>query len=175
MPESRLLVAEGTSEVPPVTGGGVDGEDATAHKTWRADPTPKPLIHRGLVTPSEDSLARRTRRRHRDTAARSLPSFLNAPVHSDETDPTRCPIFSSHQPSPDLSGRLPSLHVRGPNDVLTPRQLVAMLDQHVVGQAPAKKTLAVAVYNHYKRIQHSRELAAAASESEAARPGDGAP
>jgi len=32
-----------------------------------------------------------------------------------------------------------------------PRKIKAHLDQHVVGQDEAKKTLAVAVYNHYKR------------------------
>ena len=32
------------------------------------------------------------------------------------------------------------------------RQIVAHLDRHVVGQEEAKKTLAVAVINHYKRL-----------------------
>lgn len=35
----------------------------------------------------------------------------------------------------------------------TPMQIVAHLDQYVVGQEPAKKSLAVAVYNHYKRLR----------------------
>ena len=34
-----------------------------------------------------------------------------------------------------------------------PREIRQILDQYVVGQDRAKKTLAVAVYNHYKRIQ----------------------
>ena len=38
--------------------------------------------------------------------------------------------------------------------ILTPDQLKAELDRHVIGQDEAKKTLAVAVYNHYKRISH---------------------
>ena len=33
-----------------------------------------------------------------------------------------------------------------------PHEIVATLDQYVVGQTDAKKALAVAVYNHYKRI-----------------------
>jgi len=37
-----------------------------------------------------------------------------------------------------------------------PREIVAHLDQHVVGQPTAKKVLAVAVYNHYKRIGRDR-------------------
>jgi len=34
-----------------------------------------------------------------------------------------------------------------------PREILATLDDYVVGQDVAKKTLAVAVYNHYKRIR----------------------
>lgn len=33
----------------------------------------------------------------------------------------------------------------------TPSQIKAHLDQYVIGQDEAKRTLAVAVYNHYKR------------------------
>jgi ATP-dependent Clp protease ATP-binding subunit ClpX len=38
------------------------------------------------------------------------------------------------------------------NKIPTPRDIVAHLDQYIVGQVPAKKTLAVAVHNHYKRL-----------------------
>ncbi len=34
----------------------------------------------------------------------------------------------------------------------TPREVVALLDDYVIGQETAKRILAVAVYNHYKRI-----------------------
>ncbi|MDB5083782.1 MAG: ATP-dependent Clp protease ATP-binding subunit ClpX [Bacilli bacterium] len=37
-------------------------------------------------------------------------------------------------------------------DVPKPREIRAILDSYVIGQDPAKKSLAVAVYNHYKRI-----------------------
>ncbi len=37
-------------------------------------------------------------------------------------------------------------------DLKKPRELVEFLDQYVVGQDRAKRSIAVAVYNHYKRI-----------------------
>jgi ATP-dependent Clp protease ATP-binding subunit ClpX len=39
----------------------------------------------------------------------------------------------------------------------TPRQLVGRLDEYVIGQDHAKKVLAVAVHNHYKRLMHRAE------------------
>ena len=39
----------------------------------------------------------------------------------------------------------------------TPSEIKAHLDEYVIGQDDAKKTLSVAVYNHYKRIFHSEE------------------
>ena len=38
-----------------------------------------------------------------------------------------------------------------------PQEIKEYLDQHIVGQNDAKKVLAVAVYNHYKRIAHNME------------------
>lgn len=43
--------------------------------------------------------------------------------------------------------------VEGLQGVKTPSQMVAYMDQYVVGQVDAKRALAVAVYNHYKRLQ----------------------
>jgi ATP-dependent Clp protease ATP-binding subunit ClpX len=40
----------------------------------------------------------------------------------------------------------------GPRKLPTPQEISRHLDQYVIGQARAKKILAVAVYNHYKRI-----------------------
>ncbi len=46
---------------------------------------------------------------------------------------------------------------RGPtkklfNEIPPPREIVSQLDQYVIGQEAAKKVLAVAVHNHYKRL-----------------------
>ncbi|BDU53414.1 ATP-dependent Clp protease ATP-binding subunit ClpX [Limnohabitans sp. INBF002] len=40
------------------------------------------------------------------------------------------------------------------SDLPTPAEIKANLDNYVIGQEPAKRTLAVAVYNHYKRLKH---------------------
>ena len=34
-----------------------------------------------------------------------------------------------------------------------PREIFDFLDQYVIGQDPAKRSLSVAVYNHYKRVR----------------------
>ena len=39
----------------------------------------------------------------------------------------------------------------------TPSQIKAHLDQYVIGQDEAKKTLSVAVYNHYKRLKQNKK------------------
>ena len=39
----------------------------------------------------------------------------------------------------------------------TPHEICARLDEYVIGQRQAKKILSVAVYNHYKRLQHRSE------------------
>jgi ATP-dependent Clp protease ATP-binding subunit ClpX len=39
-------------------------------------------------------------------------------------------------------------------DLPTPVEITELLDQYVIGQEKAKRILAVAVYNHYKRLKH---------------------
>jgi len=40
------------------------------------------------------------------------------------------------------------------SEVLNPSEIKHVMDEYVIGQEGAKRTLAVAVYNHYKRINH---------------------
>ena len=43
-------------------------------------------------------------------------------------------------------------------NLLKPKQIKEFLDDYVIGQDEAKKVLAVAVYNHYKRIMSQADL-----------------
>ncbi|MFT4173230.1 MAG: ATP-dependent Clp protease ATP-binding subunit ClpX [Rhodocyclaceae bacterium] len=45
------------------------------------------------------------------------------------------------------------------SDLPTPREIGDILDQYVIGQTSAKRILAVAVYNHYKRLRHMSKTA----------------
>ena len=69
-------------------------------------------------------------------------------------------VFLCHQM---LTEDAPSDAVRKrkkPKDmvVLKPEEIKAVFDEYVIGQEDAKKKLAVAVYNHYKRIQYTGTL-----------------
>ncbi len=46
----------------------------------------------------------------------------------------------------------PSDPIEFSEELLAPKEIKGMLDTYVIGQESAKKTLSVAVYNHYKRI-----------------------
>jgi ATP-dependent Clp protease ATP-binding subunit ClpX len=45
-----------------------------------------------------------------------------------------------------------------------PKEIFGFLDEYVIGQEPAKRALAVAVYNHYKRLRSRGTLTAAGKE-----------
>lgn len=41
--------------------------------------------------------------------------------------------------------------------ILKPKEIKEKLDEYIIGQENAKRTLSVAVYNHYRRIQHKEK------------------
>jgi len=52
-------------------------------------------------------------------------------------------------------------------DLPKPKEIFAFLEEYIVGQEPAKRSLAVAVYNHYKRIQAGEQSRAPGSTEDA--------
>ena len=47
---------------------------------------------------------------------------------------------------------------RALKNIPSPKEIHAYLDKHVISQDAAKKTLSVAVYNHFKRIQSTKKI-----------------
>lgn len=43
------------------------------------------------------------------------------------------------------------------DELKKPKQIKEFLNQYVIGQDQAKKQLAIAVYNHYKRLLHAKD------------------
>ena len=43
------------------------------------------------------------------------------------------------------------------DELLKPKEIKTLLDEYVIGQDEAKRTLAVAVYNHYKRLKQNKK------------------
>ena len=62
-------------------------------------------------------------------------------------------IETSSNSSPLKKNESSPLKVR---KVPKPKQIKAYLDEYVIGQDEAKRTLSVAVYNHYKRLQQPK-------------------
>ena len=46
-----------------------------------------------------------------------------------------------------------------PDRIPTPKELKEYMDEYVIGQDDAKRVLAVAVYNHYKRVKFQKQIA----------------
>ena len=59
-----------------------------------------------------------------------------------------------------------SYTLAGLDKIPSPKEIKNILDQYVIGQDEAKKTLSVAVYNHYKRIANEEEMMAKHEKSE---------
>ncbi|MGK5082798.1 ATP-dependent Clp protease ATP-binding subunit ClpX [Bdellovibrionota bacterium FG-1] len=56
---------------------------------------------------------------------------------------------------------------RAGQSIPKPAEIKGILDQYVIGQERAKRVLSVAVYNHYKRVQHQGEKKGTGKEKDA--------
>jgi len=63
----------------------------------------------------------------------------------------------------------------GMSELPKPKAIFEFLEQYIVGQEAAKRSLAVAVYNHYKRIQAGEAAAGSGGTSSAKSGDDGGP
>lgn len=59
------------------------------------------------------------------------------------------------QEAPQTKEKNQAARQSGSQAIPTPKEIKSMMDQYVIGQDEAKKVLAVAVYNHYKRLQYA--------------------
>ena len=68
-------------------------------------------------------------------------------------------IVEAEHSSASLGGLLGNFDgLGGDFKSVTPKKIVDYLDQYVVGQSEAKKTISVAVYNHYKRLYSVKKV-----------------
>ncbi|KAG7388648.1 hypothetical protein PHYBOEH_007773 [Phytophthora boehmeriae] len=119
-------------------------------------------------------------------ALSSLSSSLSPGMQTTRGSSLGGPTYSGNYPSPTRAGRMnadgeyeklanEALFGAGSSAeatvakerVLTPREIYEGLNEYVIGQDKVKKTLAVGVHNHYKRL-HALELLQARKEAEAA-------
>src|SRR6476659_9733074 len=70
--------------------------------------------------------------------------LCNDILHNDQDTAQGAPA-----PRPHIA----STSHQGVQSVPEPKEIVSYLDGYVVGQEVAKRSLSVAVYNHYKRVQ----------------------
>ena len=81
-----------------------------------------------------------------DIAARRVLDIISA------THPELVP-----QQEADLTASLLDVQIRKQDELPTPEQMHRMLDSYVIGQELAKRTLCVAVYNHYLRLRQQKD------------------
>ena len=67
-------------------------------------------------------------------------------------------FFSDKNENSNINEQEESQESESIEELLTPKDLKETLDEYVIGQHRGKKTFAVAVYNHYKRIFKEQEI-----------------
>lgn len=65
-------------------------------------------------------------------------------VESGDIKPQKTPAKNSRQSKDKFLSK--------PDEIMTPEEIKAYLDEYIIGQDDAKKVLSISVYNHYKRV-----------------------
>ena len=64
----------------------------------------------------------------------------------------QCIALCSDIMTKEMAAEAPAMEPGAAPNFMTPKEIKTFLDEYVIGQESAKKALAVAVYNHYKRV-----------------------
>ena len=67
-----------------------------------------------------------------------------------ESGDIKAPGFG-RQPARNNNKKSSQAFLSNPDDLMTPEEIKAVLDDYIIGQEDAKKVLSISVYNHYKR------------------------
>jgi ATP-dependent Clp protease ATP-binding subunit ClpX len=80
--------------------------------------------------------------------------LCNDILHNDPERPSTQPVVAASSPAATVRPSVAPMNAITSKNGLSmkPKEIVEYLDTYVVGQQVAKKSLAVAVYNHYKRV-----------------------
>lgn len=82
-----------------------------------------------------------------ESCAKSAVAMAEAEMHGDgNIHIQELPLETKGEKKKISLGKIP-----------TPKEMVKMLDEHVIGQEDVKKTLATAVYNHYSRMKSLKQ------------------
>jgi ATP-dependent Clp protease ATP-binding subunit ClpX len=118
-----------------------------------------PLWRHGAPGRDGPSYARVEIRHYRAAVPRmrALGRRLLAGASPRRPRPIRVAVRAARRELPEVRPETGTPGGRRAWSVPTPRRIKALLDEHVVGQERAKKVLAVAVTNHYKRLLWRKE------------------
>jgi len=143
-----------------IMGANVAGHYPTTRFKLHFEP-PEPLARTGSPkerfphdsppTPKEDCLMSKPTTPPNFVGPMSKPS--NAAPPPTSVGPVYRSAVSATASWNDSTPPAPTMHAASHLPLPTPSQMKTYLDQYVIGQDLAKRTLAVAVYNHYKRVQ----------------------
>ncbi len=93
----------------------------------------------------------------KETGSKSSKSSTSSKFSTSST-PSKTSKASKQKSAPSTFKTAPSTLTSAILDVMTPQQIVVELDKHIVGQKAAKRSVAIALRNRYRRMKVNPEL-----------------